>query len=895
MKHVDPRTLQPGFVVAWMREPFGEHVQWQWRTERMSVADLVKAIGPRKLPVGFAKRGKVHINGTEVPRRMWKRVTIEISRSDKICVTLSAAAGRGGSGGGGGGKQVIQVVAAIALLVAVTLISSGTLTPFSSVLLTKVLAGAVALAGALAISALTPPPVTPPTRGDAEQQDRSASAAGNVMDPDGPLSAVIGTHKIFPKFGAQPLIDIVGEDEVVEALYVQEGPVDWDDIRIAGAPIGQISDLQYEIKEGWPSDTPQTLIQRYGHTEAPQIELSSHQTRSSNENFLTEGGDPDQYLPKWHPLAPRPSPDEIWLHTYLSGGLQDSDVTNSYIGVPFRIRMRLRGEATWLHLPEVHLADRETKILRKAIILKWGAPPIPVPAPPASAGWIRAYVEVPGQSAAPATAGWTAHASFGSGIPALGQAGSAVTNVALYSDRAEIFLNETDFPKGHYDVEIIRGAAYTVSSLSGTTYQYGGQIRDLFTYVTNGANEEIVRTRKNVRDRVDLVRMVSLKNETPTPKPGLATLSIRAKRGRLDQTSSLTSRYVRDWDGSGWNNWTLTSNPAPHFVEALTGWPNADPLPLDLLDNTGLVAWRQDCIDNDYTSDALFEGRSIRDVCNVLASNGYARPYQSEVWGVIRDRDRSGDEIVQTFSPRNVANFRIDIAYPNVPDGLRVEYLDADRDFQVDYVYVWRPGKEDQYTGRLERITYQGLTDRAKVIKRATFDLAQPTSRGRFYSWDASAQAIRCRRGDLVVVQHRALDQHAGYARVKKKITSGGNVTALRLDSKVPLVTEPDWIQPTGWLNMTGWIDEGSKTGLMVNLKDGTSIVEPVAGAGTDADLVSFVTPFADPGDDLGPGCHVVSGRQGIEAHRFVVHSMTPRPKMKFGLTAVDEAPELFA
>ena len=220
------------------------------------------------------------------------------------------------------------------------------------------------------------------------------------------------------------------------------------------------------------------------------------------------------------------------------------------------------------------------------------------------------------------------------------------------------------------------------------------------------------------------MRSVSIWNARPLPTDDFAVVAIRARNRQMEGVSVLAGGYVPDWDGTAWTGRNVTSNPAPHLRHILTGAENLDPVPQAVLDEAELVTWRSDCTSKGYQCNALIEDGSVDDAARIVASCGYARPYMSEVWGVIRDRDRSADAPVQVFTPRNSSNFQWTKAFSRPPEGFRVNFRDSTRDYESRQITVFRPGVSSD-TGRLEQVTYEGLVTQAEVTAKALYDQAQ--------------------------------------------------------------------------------------------------------------------------------------------------------------------------
>lgn len=906
------KQADPTFAVAYA-EPFGLGARYRdARPAGQTIAQIVASLP--LLPPEFERCGVVCINGDPVPKELWRHVRPKPG-ADRLPVAVTLHMAPGG-GGGNTAKAIGGLVAALALVIITGGIASGALGtalgigaigPGTGLLGAQGLAGAVGLIGALGLSALSAPPSVAaqagPTSLDNVDAKQAAGATGNVLEPGGAIPRVIGTRKVFPPFTGQPIVELVGDDEYVEALFALNGPHAMSDIRIDGVAIAEAEDVDYETREGWPDDPPVTLTVRQGRMAAPQIELSVHKVLPATQNQLLDPASPDLDLPVWHGMVSRRAPDEVWVHLLLPNGLSVNGSTATDVGIPFRIRFRQKGSGVWTQIPEVHLSDSILGQRRRAILFRWRAAET-LQTVPTKSGWIYAHGEVPGQATLPATSGWTADSYFlaASGNAYLSNGNESATklkNINLFSNRIEVYLDPAQFPQGTYEIEIKRGAAYLVSSLTFTTYSYAGSVKDFFTY-SGVATPVIPMSRANLADRTMIVRVVSVWNEYPVLRPGLALLAVKALNRQVQNVSMLASGYVRDWNGSAWATWTTTSNPAPHYVDILSGAQNIDPLPADLRDDDGLVAWRTLCASNGWTCDTIIDDFRTQDALALLASCGYARPYQSDIYGVTVDSDRSSDDPVQVFSRRNAANFRYERAFARVPDGLIVNHADGSADYDVTQTIVYQRDRSLATTGLLETTSFEGLVVTAAVEARALFDLDQANARATFYYLDTDMEAIVCRRGDLVAVQHDILDKRCGDGLIRSKTVSGGNITGFTLDSKIPITNEPDMHAVSDMHAVADMHEVGVTTGIAIRRNDGTISTHLLSNPTGEDDVLTLATPFADVAsiegladNDNTYGSMVVAGRVTAEYRRLLVAAIVPQADLQASLVLVDEAPAL--
>jgi len=852
------------------------------------------------LPPEFTARGVICLNGHEVPRALWHAVRPKPGHNGgPVSVTLHLPPRDGGDDGG---KSVFALVASIALTALTGFIGAGGLatrfglTAFAQgTFAAQALATGVSLVGSLLISALIPPPRGNDGASARLRNEGSASAEGNVLDPNGPVPRVIGERKIFPPLAAEPFTYFDGPDEVVEAVFALAGPHRLTDIRIGAAPVADIPGIEIETREGWPGDPRLDLLRRQSRTEVVQSELTGHSVADDNGARLDNSVDVSVALPQPVILATRDSPDEQILQIVFAQGLHFRGDETVRMRVPIRLRIRRRGDADWRNLPELHFQAGNLRQLRASIRIVWNTDVI-TPSAANFEGWVEARHTAPGQTVAPETAGWVADSYFagtGDAWMIAGNLGSTgVRQVDLSRFDARITLDPAEFTPGRYDVEIMRGAAINAADYSASAYTVGGSVWDLFGYRTPSA-PEIVRSRDGIADTLVLLRSVSVWDAHPVPTSDFALIAVRARNKALDRVSVVAGGYVPDWDGTAWTGAVVADNPAPHLRDIYAGALNRDPVPLELIDDATLVEWRAHCATQGYRCNALAEGVSVDQISDIVAACGYARPYRSDVWGVVMDRDRSAEVPVQVFTPRNTRGFSWRRAFPRQPDGFRVTWRDEDSDFDARQVTVFRPGVSRD-SGLLEQVTYEGFVTEAEVTARAAYDLKQADLRGTFYSLEAPAEAIVCRRGSLVAVEHDSLSTHMGSARVTDfRLDGAGLVDRLALDADVPVLAEPGFGAITDMRGVANMGLIGARTSVMVRRATGAITLHPVAGATGSSDLLTLDPPISRDGIDADTLVSV--GLSGREVLRLIVFGIDARPDYRAQLTLIDEAPELFA
>lgn len=877
-------------LTAIHRDPFSVAPNIYSLPEGVTLADMAARVS--SLPRGWPRHEHdvITVNGQVAPRALWGSIR------PKAGVEVGFHAPPMGGEGEDTGKQVLSLVASIALTAFAGGIVSGQflggLTGAAkageATILSRLIGGAVLVGGSALLTSLAPPPSGPET--DDREGPGTASAQGNKLEPNAPFPRVVGTRKIFPPFVAEPLSYYDGQDEVVEAVVGLAGPHELTDIRIADAPIEGMAGVEFETREGFPGAAPLVLTQRYSRTNPVRSELRGHITRDDAANQLeSPTGDLDDALPQAKVISTRTGPDEFWIDLNFPQGLSQNDNPNKKLRVPFRLRMRLKGESAWRNLPELHYATARVGETRLSVHLVWRSASVESSAASSGVGWVEARTETPGQAVEPVNTGWSADSYFvkaGGGddyVSRLNAATTGVQNVFLSENKAEINLDRSEWTPGQYEVELVRGYAFFESDYEPVPYEIKNEVRDPFSY-ESVSGRRIAQSKEGLNDKLIVVRGASVWNETPVRGGDLALIAIRARNVSIEKLSVLASGYVRDWDGTGWTDWTTTSNPAPHLRDVLGGLLNAVPVPEEIIDDAGLSEWRSACDSSGYTVDAICEGLSVEDAANLIAGAGYAKPYMSEVWGVVRDRDRSAETPVQVFTPHNSEGLSWSKGFPRRPDGLRITFADAEKDYEQRQI-IHPPGAK-----LTEQVSYDGLVMEADCRARADYDLLTSELRSTFYSFDAPAEAIKCRRGDLIYVQHDMLSARVASARIIDiEHDASGKVEAVWLDNEPPEIDGLAWadIGPDDWdeINDVSTIEQ--RAGII--LRGGGVSVHACTLSGARAQLDTPATL-----DDLGLDDLAQVGPLGREAHRLIVFAMKPQEELVWSIIAVDEAPELW-
>lgn len=870
----------------------------------------------------------------QVPRDCWHLARPKCDPKHKLTVAFAVNL----QGGNGGGKNVLQIIALVAVIAVAAWVSAGGLGTLGSFQVgsatftgAKIAAAAVTVAGTMAIAALSKQPTTPSLGQQEAKSPNTAMAQVNVLAPGAALPRVLGTKLIFPPAICEPLSEHINDSVVTEFVLGLAGPhkISKKAIQFGGhsAPEG----ATIAIRRGATGDALQRLVRRYGHTDQTNQELSKHQ--DSGFYFAHQSGQPRRFmrlalkgepvtdlLPTTHTITLRSASttaggpvDEHWLNfSFASLFRTTADDDTEPVGVPIRAQMRrVNGDGTygeWANWPEFHIVRNYRGQFTFSVRVYWeklaGLPPAP-PSRDDGRGGLWAYTNIANQTLQPNLGAWAAHSYFinparrGAAASAYSEethSTSNLLNMVGKKDRWDVYLDPDVFEPGTYEVQIKRGTAYRMADwdeqqrlfLSVTTAAATTDFRpDIFGYflwpaagfaaVTPGTPS--VMLREGYVSDVAISSVSAVINKQPSPGTDVAVIAIRAKNiGNVGAISCLTSGLVPDWSGSAWVGLKATSNPAPHARYILAGTLNALSVPDALIDDTDFVALRSRCNVKNYQVNADIKGMSVPEALDLTLGCAFAGQRNAEQFGCTYERDRSSEGVVQTFTPRNMANFKISKAFPQLSDGLRCIYSDKNNNYQENSVTVLYGTRSDT----IEETRYEGLVTQGEVIRRAKFDLNHSRLRLAEYSWTAPLEFIRCRKGDLVGVQTDVIMVKSGWGRILSKTVNGSSkITSIYLDQTI-----------TEFRSITGQVTLPQATfGISIQRKNGDVTTHRVT---IDADkrTINLNTPIDDT-TDIEEGTLITAGTLGNEFTRLVIREIAPKDSTSADIIAFEEAPQL--
>lgn len=903
--------------VAFVGNPISGDIWREVMPEGRSLFEIVASVPD--LPDRFHDFGTVVLERKgqpqPVPRAYWakghctKNLWPKADAEFPVTVYLYMPPGKSG---GGGSKSVIALVATIALVAVGALITGGGLAGLGGLapgfftagsLSAQVLAGAVGLIGRLAITLAA----TPAAQGKNTAQAPtlgSAGADGNLLAAGSSPIRACGEVKVYPQLAALPLVELSGDDEFVEAPYLMGGPHAMKNIEIEGAPIEDISDVQYIVNDGTEAQRL-SILSRYGVQRTPQFELQAHKRNKTIPRRLEDQNSPESSLPKPYGMTTRFDPDEIWLQYLWPGGMTDS-TNNVAVAMSIRYRLRMVGTSNFINLPELMFQSKLTGRISKKVVLTWDDPPSPINDTPQVLGAWHSFHTVPGQDITPLGLGaWAADASF-IGTPGVA---NATARVKRSYDGFTVYLDPAVFPRGHrWYIEETRSCLSRVNDWGGgstpfvpTTYKgnIGASVYSLFDYwdlsgikyTANGNNFYADTT----LETCILMRFASVWKRSPLPLGGDASIEVRGKNINVQQLSCLAAGLVKRYDGAGFTDFGPSSWPADHFYDVLTnGNLTNDPVPAQYVNVPELAAWRQACVDNNWQIAAAFDGRDWRETLEAIAATGLAKKREGRLWGVVRERDTTLIDPRQSFSPRNANNFTLLKSFTPVPDAFRISYRDRDQDWDPEELLVVRPGLTAAEAKLIVAVDAVGIDRTDQIDTFYRLYLASMFHRDYLLTFDTWFEALVAERGDVIEISHVMLDRNHIQGRILDIEYNGSDeVTAITMDIGVE-PNEEDGLEVQADLDpLADLAALGRPLGAALITDSGTISMQAVAEVQSISRRIEFEVPFIDPG--LKREHIVMLGTRGEETLRCILTDVKGSNELMFGLTCHPETPVIYS
>ena len=322
----------------------------------------------------------------------------------------------------------------------------------------------------------------------------------------------------------------------------------------------------------------------------------------------------------------------------------------------------------------------------------------------------------------------------------------------------------------------------------------------------------------------------------------------------IDELNAVVHSVVLDWDGSDWVSRT-SSNPASLFRHVLQNPARERPASNDEIDLTTLQQWHGFCDTNGYEFNAIIDyQKSIWSVLADIAAAGRASPQRVDgKWSVTVD---TGTQMpVQHFTPRNSSNFRMERAFEDVPQALRIRFKNREEEWRTDEMTVYNDGFSSSNAERFATIDPVGITHPDHVYKFGRFHLAQLLLRRENWRLDTDFEYIVARRGNRVKITHDVLLIGQKSARIKS--LSGTDPITMEIDEEVVM-------------------EAGTKYGVSVRNADNIAVTATVTTEPGTTKTLSIASPPSGFRRKIDIGDLVAFGVMGKETIDALVSSVEP-------------------
>lgn len=841
----------------------------------------------------LARYAHVFIEDRYVAPELWARTVPQPGRQVFIRVVPS----------GGDGKNPLAVVLQIAVIAAAAWagpaaaqglglagVEAGTGAMAYTTAGKFVAAGvsaAVGIAGGLAVNAIAPPPRQSLWLGDSGPASRTLSIAGarNQATPYQRIPQILGRHLVVPGYAGPPYTELVGQDQYLRLLFlIGYGPLQLSDHKIGETSLFDYSDVEIEVRQGYPDDEPITL---YPNTVS---ETAVGSTLSEAAGWIQQTTLPDV--------------DEIAVEILFPAGLVEfqSDGDREQRTVDFEIEYAPAGSGSWTQARpqittgvKVHTAGRapgheaggdqgDAYDLERASLLyihgitgrfglatnETGRYSFSAPGPPAVPGApnncypICSYRQTGTDRAI--------HSLTDLRPAALtdGAAGNYATTINAVDDY------KIDIAAGFFDA-IDNVASVTAKTTSAVRYgvpivvdrgQYDVRVRR----ITPDSDSD------QVFDEATWSVLRNIDYTDPIALDGAAAVALRIKAtdqlsGIIDQYNCIAASILLDWIGTGWVE-QVTSNNAALYRHVFQGPAMKKPQPDSRLDLLELQEWAEECDAKGYRYNAVidYETTPHELARNIAAVGRAAYAMKDSQYSVVRDSQAMIDRgYRQWLTPRNSWDVQGEKSFDDI-HGLRVRYVNAALGYRQDQITVYRDGYDAGSATRIDDMQLPGITDYDQAWSQGRYYLAVALLRPEMHSRMVDVEHLVCTRGDLIRVVDDVAMHGLASGRIKNLTLDGSNnVTAIELDETLAMAA-------------------GTTYGVRIRYAEVGDLYRAVDTVEGESPVVTFSVPVG-PADAPELGDLVLFGETEQEGADKIVHHIQMSGDLTARVFYVDAAP----
>jgi len=716
------------------------------REDSPSIYDILNHI---KLPVELYEYLHIEINDEVIDD--WGQT---FTANDKIYIGVIP---RGSSNET---KSAISAVLIIAL-------SIYTFNPAGLAALTGLNGGALMAAqvgvifvGSMAINAMFKPsiPSGPVVPGYDSYGFHGINGISNAFRQNGPVRSIYGTLKVAPDIAVEPLRTTQGTNQVYRLIYdFGYGDVALTDLRFNNAPIATVPGLTYAIHRNYLRG-PLTIYDFDATTDHPNVELTA------TPYIFT---------------APNVPTTTLILTLTLPRGLYDLRSTTLPEGkLGLNILFREVGATTWRPFFELS----KTQSTFHPITVEFEEPDMEIEY---SADGLSYRIR-PKLGTTKATFSFLGYSAAGMLIVRAGHKFSYDGQIyTITTKKGFIGATEVTFtppintnPWSNWQsVTTYRhqppAGLYLYSYGEPVNFFIAKEIREGFSIeisnnVPLGRYEFNISRGMNpsdplIGDQVLIESVTAMSASAPldfrVPHTIMELqLSSSTAIGSVDKITALCERHINVYtnNGTDWiSEFKASSNPAWIALDLLTGDSNPKPLTLNRIDFQSFAEFAAWCDESkhgeprfscNFTWDS--ESTVLQRVQEVLLSARASISIRGSKYAIIYEKLPA--ITTQVFNNTNTWGYSSTLSFPDVPDAIRVSYIEPSVDYQMADLDVYFDGV-DKFTARtFERITLPLCTSKRQAWRSGRYYLKQGIHRREVVTIQTDVENLICERGDRV-------------------------------------------------------------------------------------------------------------------------------------------------
>lgn len=797
------------------------------------------------------------------------------------CIKFEYIPAGGDSGGG-----FLAVVLAIAVTAIAGPLAGAILGAGASAFATAALTAAITIGGNIAIQSVFQSQIQSPNQGQAQTAESQQAQFENVSSDSNPIGVnqliprVIGRRRITLQEAAFPHQFIKNGRDTVERVFILSGRHEIEDIRLDNVSASDLAGVEIDISDGQESSASQQIVKNVAKTKSINHNMTTFSTEDDSE-VLTNQANPANSEPS--PIVFSPGFDEsleqYTFRTTLRPMYTQDSLTRS-VRTPYRIRFRKKDSEDWYNLPEIHISGRNTNQRPLEFIFRFDVNFAPVDTTNELS--FDFYQNVPAAeeeiSSGETGLQWESHPAFSTGSGSLGAANIFATN-----DSVNVFIDPQVFGVSDLEFEFKQGITIEDNDFTRSSYETNNTVESLFFAKRNDEGLfEAPISRDGIFGGMNIDWMVYKVNRRPVEMPGIAQIGMRVSDVDARNVTCIASGYAYIWNGTDWNTFGITNNPADWYYTTLKEWLEYFDCSTDIINIDELSSWRDECEAQGYEVGFVQTGQTITETLQLISAAGFASPRFGYDFGIDYFRDRSSEVPIMSFSHRDS---KIGVSYTSfeTPKGARVVFSNEEKAHEEDSFYINDPYGATSFLGN-DVFEYTSITNPDLIKRRANFDLLKISEMQRVWTVDTGVSGFFRKRGDLVnIVTDLFSDYSHGFF-----IREVMDERTVAIDSAIPAEDSGDFLGVQDLLSQDAILEIGSTALVSILTKDGS---QTYTVASVAENIIRFTTDLENT-DIVGARMQVVS--RDTLFNRCIVLDVTRQADQRSTLTLIDESPQIY-